>query len=59
MLWTALALPALSAAVGALILLRRWQGEDVSLLLRTLGHGVPVVAGLLPVLLGSLAASRN
>lgn len=46
MLWTALALLALSAAVGGLILIRRWQGEEVSLVLTTLGHGAPAVAAL-------------
>lgn len=46
MLWIALVLLVLSAVVGGWILLLRWQGEEVSLLLTALGHGLPAVAGL-------------
>lgn len=45
MLWIALILFTISAVVGVVVVLRRWQESDVSLGL-ILGHGIPAVLGL-------------
>lgn len=45
MLWIALAFLVVSAILGVVVVLRRWEGRAVPLVL-TLGHGVPAGVGL-------------